>query len=422
MEQVSKNPFLHIRLGLYLAGKQLKRSSKGTTALIIFVMMLTFLNLTVASGILLGLVEGVIASQRTYYSGDIFITAPNNKYFIENSPRVMSIVSSLPEYQSLSGRYVEVGSVEANYENKIRQSDKGNVAEATLVGINPENESQTSSLPLILVEGEYLTKNDFDKVLIGVQYLRQYQDYDAPGFVPLRDVHIGSKVRIYVNGISREVTVKGFIKGKVDQVDRVIYFVDDQLKSMIGRNDNNVDEIAVKLKPGSNVERVKQKILATGIAEGAKVQTYKEAQSKFIKDVNITFSILGYFTSVIAIAVASITVFIVIFINAITRRKQIGILKGIGIHSEVVKFAYIFQALFYAVIGVAIGLVILFVFLQPYFTNNPIDFPLSNGVLVATIPDTLLKVVLLFFCTLIAGYVPASLVVRQRTLDAILGK
>jgi ABC-type lipoprotein release transport system permease subunit len=45
----------------------------------------------------------------------------------------------------------------------------------------------------------------------------------------------------------------------------------------------------------------------------------------------------------IGIVVSAITLFIVIFINAITRRKQIGILKGIGINSFAIEFSYLFQ-------------------------------------------------------------------------------
>ena len=44
------------RVGWFLAVRQMRRSSKWTTALIIFIMVLTFLNLVVVSGLLLGLI------------------------------------------------------------------------------------------------------------------------------------------------------------------------------------------------------------------------------------------------------------------------------------------------------------------------------------------------------------------------------
>ena len=47
-----------ISLGWFLAYRQVKRSSVATTLLIVFVMMLTFLNLVVVRGVLVGLIQG----------------------------------------------------------------------------------------------------------------------------------------------------------------------------------------------------------------------------------------------------------------------------------------------------------------------------------------------------------------------------
>ena len=54
-----KREFINaIRVGWFLALRQLRRSNKGTPVLIIFIMVLTFLNLVVVSGALLGLING----------------------------------------------------------------------------------------------------------------------------------------------------------------------------------------------------------------------------------------------------------------------------------------------------------------------------------------------------------------------------
>ena len=49
-----------LRVGWFLAVRQVQRSGKGTTSLIIFIMVLTFLNLVVVSGLLVGLIAGSI--------------------------------------------------------------------------------------------------------------------------------------------------------------------------------------------------------------------------------------------------------------------------------------------------------------------------------------------------------------------------
>ena len=52
------------RVGLFLAYRQIKRASLWTTSLIIAVMTLTFLNLVVVNGVLVGLIESSVQAQR----------------------------------------------------------------------------------------------------------------------------------------------------------------------------------------------------------------------------------------------------------------------------------------------------------------------------------------------------------------------
>jgi ABC-type antimicrobial peptide transport system permease subunit len=135
-----------------------------------------------------------------------------------------------------------------------------------------------------------------------------------------------------------------------------------------------------------------------------------------------TFALLGNLISSIGLAVASITIFIVIFINALTRRKYIGILKGIGISGEAIEVSYIFQSIFYSVTGSIIGFVVLYALLQPTIAAHPINFPFSDGILVAPLSGTFFRIALLVIATVIAGYIPARMIVRKNTLDSILGR
>ena len=245
---------------------------------------------------------------------------------------------------------------------------------------------------------------------------------ESPAFSTLENVGIGSKIRLKVGNVTREVTVKGIIKTKVDEVSLSVFMVDSQMRSLIGRSDGNVDEIAMKLKPGVEPASVRDTLKRSGVDRYAKVQTYEDAQPQFLKDIIETFNLLGNVFSSIGLVVASITIFIVIFINALTRRKYIGILKGIGIDGHAIEMSYVFQSIFYAVCGSALGLLLVYFFLVPYLAAHPIDFPFSDGILVAPIDQTFFRVGLLVVSTLIAGYIPAWMIIRKNTLDSILGR
>lgn len=411
-----------LRVGFFLAIRQVKRSNKWTTILIISVMTLTFLNLVVISGILVGLIQGSVETYRSIYTSDVIISVLKDKDYIKNSSEVISIVKNLPWTDVYSARYIEGGQLQANYKEKTNSTDKINSAASQITGIDPSAEDSVTHLSKLVVEGKYLEPDDYDQVMLGSQLLKKYLPIDNPGFTALENVEVGSKIRVIVNGASREVTVKGIVKSKAGEIEMRTYFVDKQLRSIIGRSDYNVDEVAIKLKAGADPVRVRDALTRSGVGEYGKVQTYADAEPKFLQDIKNTFALLGNAVSSIGLIVACITIFIVIFINAITRRKFIGILKGIGIESGAIEYAYILQSIFYALVGTAIGFLIVFAFLKPFIAAHPIDFPFSDGILVATLSGTFLRAGILFVATFIAGYIPAKLVVRQNTLDAILGR
>ncbi|MCK9351630.1 MAG: FtsX-like permease family protein [Candidatus Paceibacterota bacterium] len=414
----------NVNVAFFLAVREIKRSNWWTTLLIIFVMMITFLNMVFVSGILIGLVEGSVDKQKQLYTGDVIISRLREKNYIEKSREISQYLHSLPEVRDVSSRYIEGGLIEANYKNKDRATDITDSASALIAGIDPESEDAVTGLSKVVIEGEYLSPGDYDKILVGSSLLYKYNPIDTPSMRTLPNVGVGTKVRLTVGGFSREVTVKGILKSKIGEVDSRVFMTDAQLRNLIGRGDLNVDEIAVKEKNGrpETSDHIKDHLLNAGYDSVAKIQTSVEAQPKFLKDMKATFGLLGNLIGGIGIVVASITIFIIIFVNAITRRKFIGIMKGIGIRAPSIEMSYVLQACFYGIIGSALGLIVIFGFLKPYFDANPINFPFSDGILSVTGGGVAIRVVVLMISTVIAGYIPAKIVVRQNTLDAILGR
>jgi len=387
-------------------------------------MFFTFLNLVVVSGILVGLLQGAINAVRTHYTSDIIISTPINKNYIENSPAVVQLLRADSRIEHFSARYLKAATVEANYKTKIKETDKTDIANASLAGIDPVAEEQVADLSRYIVEGSFLVPTDYDQVVIGAYLVKKYMPVDSPGFTTLSgDIKPGTKIRLNLgNNIQHEVTIKGILKSKIDEVNMRIFMVDSQFRNLVGRNDFNVNEIAIKLKPGVDPNVVRDDLKRNGVDRVAKVQTYEDAEPKFVKDMIQTFALLGDIFSSIGLVVAAITIFIVIFINAITRRKFIGILKGIGISGEAIEISYVIQSFFYAITGSIVGLLIVYVGLQPFIAAHPIDFPFSDGILVAPVASTLFRIALLILSTIIAGYIPARMIVKKNTLDSILGR
>lgn len=410
------------RVGFFLANRQV-RSNVGTTLLIIVVMILTYLNLLVVSGAMVGIVQGLRSERQMHYSGDILLSNYVQKDSIQNSPDVLSYLRTLPSVASISARYVAGGQLEGNYAGKLLSQDKVDSIITNIAGINPANEDVTTNLSSLLVEGRYLQPGDYDQVLIGSSLIGRYKTFTAiPGSTPIPNIGIGSKVRVVINGIEHEMFVKGIIASKVEEINLRVFMLDSQLRGILGRTDNGVNEIALKLVSGADAAAVQQQLEQSSVGSDSKIELPAQSEPVFFQDFAITFNQLGSFLGNIGLVVAFIVIFILVFINTVTHRRSIGILQAIGIQSAGIEIGYIIQSMLYAIVGAVIGMGILFSILEPYFLAHPIDFPFSNGILTVSFSEALIKSFVLLFAIIIASFIPARMIMRQEIVDAILGR
>ena len=417
--------FTNIRVGWFLALRQVRGASLWTNILIVFVMLLTFLQLVVVTGVLLGLVQGITNLYKQQETGDVLISTLANHVSIDNSPQVISLVKSLPQVEAVSPRYVAGGTIQANYKTPVASNEKPNETAASIIGVDPAAENAFSDISKFVGEGQYLAAGDYDQILIGSQLIDRYSFGGdiLPNISALHNVYPGTKVRVTIGNATREMTVKGIIVTTANSplASRVIMPA-GEMRTLLDRSDYAVNQVAVNLKPGIDPASFVALLKNSGVGDVAKVQTANEAIPSGVAEVSSTFGTIGNAIGSIGLVVAGVTIFIVIFINAITRRKFIGILKGIGISGEAIEISYIFQSLFYAFIGAGIGVSIVYGFLVPYFEAHPIVLPISNAIIVAPVTGTMVRVMLLVVTTAIAGYVPARIIVRKNTLDSILGR
>jgi len=402
-------------------------------------MTLTFLSLVVIPGILVGLTEGSFEQNREHFTGDLYLTTLPNEEKITDTQDVIRVLDTIPEVESYSVRYSIGSTVEAGYVFRDDYTEAAESLSINAYAINPEDEEKTTNISTFLIEGDMLSSDESGYVLIGSTLLAEYSGF-ADLFEPLVNVEVGKPVRITLQGnplegIGRdqalvegntdpgqttEFIVKGILDSKVGELSSAIFITEQDYRRISGEKSLQASEIAVKHDGSVTEDAFKNIALQYGFDRYAKVRTATESIPKFLSDVQQTFGLLGNMIGFIGIVVSSITIFIVIYINALTRRKFIGILKGIGISEGAIETAYLIQAVFYALIGIGIGLLVVYGMLVPFFAANPIDFPFSDGILVAKVPATLVRASILLLVTMIAGFLPARLIVRKNTLDSIL--
>ncbi|MBD3328792.1 FtsX-like permease family protein [Candidatus Peregrinibacteria bacterium] len=162
--------------------------------------------------------------------------------------------------------------------------------------------------------------------------------------------------------------------------------------------------------------------IKAGYTKENTVEIWSEAIGTAVDDVNDTMQALGDIIGGIGLMVGGITIFILIFVNAVSKRRFIGILKASGINTGSIILSYVFQGLWYTMIAIGIGLIILYGFLVPYIDRNPIDFPFADGILYVPWDYVFARLLVLVVVSMVSGFVPAYLIARENTLNAILGR
>jgi ABC-type lipoprotein release transport system permease subunit len=416
-----------LSVGFFLAARDIRRNNPWTTTLIILVISLTFFNMLFLGGILLGFAGAAIGTYPQYYSGDVFIIPTTKKISIEDTDSILSVVNTLPMIKAVSVRETSTGLLEYNYQNKLRPTDLSESASGTAAGIDPVAEDKMSHLSGAMVAGSYLTPSDADEIIIGSNLIQKYATVRgavlAVGSKVLQQADIGSRVRLTINGVQKEVTIKGVFTTNSVFVDSRIYMTESAFREMTQNESLNANEIAIRLKPDASQEEAKNYIIKNlPKNEDVIVETSKEALPGSIYTIIQALGKLGNLVGAIALMVSAVTIFIVIYVNAITRRKFIGILKGIGISSNAIEISYILQALFYAASGIAISTIFIMGLLKPYVDLHPFNFASINASLAIGYTDVFYNGLALLITSFISGFIPSWLVTKQNTLDAILGR
>lgn len=412
-----------VRVALFIAIKSVRRGQITTKLVMVFILLLTLLNLTVVGGLLNGITEDVGDNIKKSFTGDVFIEPPSGYDYIKNTHDLFSRLND-NDVSGYSGRLLKGATLEYDYKRASGNKKPPSVG-TTITGINPDAEATTTVLPNKIVEGIFLESNDRDAIVLGASLVDGYTKgstgvSDTLGYVP-----IGDKVRArFSSGNTFEFTVVGILHTKASTVDQRSFVNYKILRQLSELPSNEYSEIAIRTNNQTAIPSLVKYLEDADAGTNYKndIKEASEAIPKAIADLQKAFALIGNLVGATAVLIGLVTVFVIIFINASSRRRQIGILKAQGIESSALTLSYVFQALFYTIIGVIIGMAVLFFFLQGYFEKHPLSLPMADGQLLLGFDYVTARIIVLMVSSLISGFVPAWLIIRKNTLNSILGR
>jgi putative ABC transport system permease protein len=394
------------RVAFYLAARSLARGSRTSLLLNVAIIGLVFTNMILLPSIISGSVD--LFNQQTidFQTSDIQVRPMEGDQYISRVDALLETVNRVPGVRRASGRY----SIGATLSGRNRS------VSVPVVAIDPRNEVEVTKIHEHMKDGEFFSDGERGEILIG-QYVAGNEDVRKDLFASLGGVVVGERVEVaFANGATREYVVKGVYETQSYFVDYSAIITWDELESVTGSKVDEATEVLVRTDPGADPARVKTALLEAGVQE--EVKTWQEAITSAVEESVKTYGIINSISMLVSLVIAIVVIFIVITIKAMNQRRQIAILKAIGIHPSTIVRSYLIQVLVICAFGTLLGLIMVGL-LSVWFTAHPLVFP--DGDLVPQFDAATLieNMAWLFAVSMVAGFVPAWRITRENIISAM---
>ena len=235
----------------------------------------------------------------------------------------------------------------------------------------------------------------------------------------LQSVHAGDTVTVVLsNGESHPFTVVGIYDDQFRDADMKAYITTTAADQLLPHQQDTADTVYVKTSPSADSARVAGEIRA--FSPNLKVLDFTSLEGT-IHDQTAGFNLISNILGLVSALVAAITIFIVTYIDLVNRRKQIGIERAIGIRGGAILASYCLKAVVYAIVGVALGVVLFKGAVVPFVASHPFHFPNGPVTLAPSSHEIRRDALVLVIVAIIGALLPAWRSMRIRILDAIWG-
>jgi lipoprotein-releasing system permease protein len=161
--------------------------------------------------------------------------------------------------------------------------------------------------------------------------------------------------------VSDTFTIVDFYESKMSEYDSNFVFVPiDALQRMRGMVDPqtgiaSVNSIQIKLKPGADLNAVRDRLRKVFPAEMYAVSTWRDKQGPLLSAVDMEMAVLNILLFLI-IAVAGFGILAIFFMIVVEKTRDIGILKSLGAGSAGIAGIFLGYGLFLGMVGAGVGL------------------------------------------------------------------
>lgn len=392
---------MHFRIALKIASRDLRRNP--------FASFLTIAALAIASAAILS-TNSTLNSFRDMLSdgargwlSDMVIIPENEESSIPQAEQIADTLESWPEIAATSVRSLATG---------VLRSGEKRSTPYLILGIDPKQERDVSRLPFQVIEGQFLSDTpDSQSIVLGLTIADIFVGTSSDGKRP----PLNDEISLLSNkGVWHPLTIRGIIDAKAFFPNWTVLLQKEELEKIDSRQRNA--QIAIRLKDPATAPAIQEKI-RQAYPHGIVVHTWEE-ESGYIRDILKAVSFITGSIHQLLLVTIFIIVSVVMYINILHQRRQIGILKSLGAGNHLIISATIFQAAFFSTVAYLFG-VALFSILFWYSNLHPTPMLIGDFRFVMDVQKIWSSFLLIFLASLAGSAIPSILSVRTTIIDIL---
>ncbi len=355
-------------------------------------------NIIFVNGLMDGMVSNDVDNTVESSIGHLNIYPKEDERFIDGLGIKEQRLKELNEVEAYSPRLSASGTL----------SNKELSFPVVILGLDPEKEGRVTRLLEKLESGTAINSSD-NAILVSSRLSEDLK------------LSAGDEATLaFETGNTREYRVKGIVRtGNLDFDSTTIIMPLGEANRQLGI-DNKASIILIKLQDKEAADAYKPLLMQE--LEVTNVKTWRE-EIEFLLRFSEAWRSFAKVISAVGLIAAAVSVGIIIYINVIHKKRQIGIMKALGAKDSFVFKIFIMEAALFGVIGVSIGDVLGYLAIK-YTEAHPFYDAVMQAWISARFDYYLLynATLVSFAVTILSGVYPAVKASRVDIIKAIWGE
>lgn len=398
-----------LRVAGFLGIRSITRGNRAVLALTAFLMALVYAQLLFIPSLIQGAIERVEGELRGSLTSNIAGAPAGASTTIDDTDALLRDIRSTEGVEAATSTLLAGTQI-------VHENATGSWS---VLAVRPDEFGEVFDVPADMIEGSFLDAADTNAIVLGVGVAGADRTTSASYRSSLQTVHAGDTVTVtLLNGQEQSFVVKGIYETQLTPADQRAFVNRSALDAVAPQVAGKSTGVFVRTREVGDEAAVVERL--RGKAPNVRFETW-QGLSVAVKDQTDSFNIIKSILNVVALLVAAITVFIVTYVDLVSKRRTIGIERAIGITPASLTASYALRAVVFAIIGVALGAAIFLGVIVPVVHRHPFQFPTGPVELSVSGRELRRDALILMTVAVVGAVIPASRSVRVRLIEAIWG-